>query len=93
MFNVPRPRIARTKVLYTKARYYEDAIVQVLIRREYCIRRRDTMEEIETCREVAQKEACRVVPAINTQQEAFHPAFRGLATPTKRSGVDFEIWN
>ena len=31
-------------------------------------------------------------PEINTQQEVFRPAFRGLvATPTKRSGVDFEI--
>ena len=30
-------------------------------------------------------------PAINTQQEALHSAFRGLVTATKRSGVDFEF--
>ena len=27
-------------------------------------------------------------PAINTQQEAFHPAFRGLSTPINKRGTD-----
>ena len=27
-------------------------------------------------------------PAINTQQEALHPAFRGLATPINKRGTD-----